>query len=150
MMRKVIFTGVLLLGACAAVRAQSLASFKEGLAQRPAGGARLEVVEHGAAARAVEQGGNTPGRVRFKGYRIGIFFDNGANAREKALAAREAFAEAFPGEKVYLVYENPYFKVTAGNCVNSEEAIVLLGKIRSRFPEAYLMREDLTVADLVR
>ena len=51
---------------------------------------------------------------------------------------------------VYLVYENPYFKVSAGNCVTSEEAIVLLGKIRSQFPEAYLMREDLTVADLIR
>lgn len=148
-MRKLIISGVLLLGACAGVRAQSLASFKE-RAAHSSGGARLEVVEHGAAARAVGQGEPASGRVRFKGYRIGIFFDNGANAREKALAAREAFAEAFPDEKVYLVYENPYFKVTAGNCVNSEEAIVLLGRIRSRFPEAYLMREDLTVADLVR
>lgn len=148
-MRKVIFSGVLLLGACVGARAQSLASFKERAAQS-AQGARLEVVEHGAAARAVQRGARPTGRVRFKGYRIGIFFDNGANAREKALAARHAFAEAFPGEKVYLVYENPYFKVTAGNCVTSEEAIVLLGRIRSRFPEAYLMREDLTVADLVR
>ncbi len=148
-MRRVIFTGVLLLGACVGVRAQSLASFKEGL-REPSRGARLEVVEHGAAVRAVGQGAAVSGKVRFKGYRIGIFFDNGANAREKALAARQAFAEAFPDEKVYLTYENPYFKVTAGNCVNSEEAIVLLGKIRSRFPEAYLMREDLTVADLIR
>ena len=89
-------------------------------------------------------------RIRFKGYRIGIFFDNGAEARANALAAKQTFETAFPDIPVYLVYENPYFKVSAGNCVTSEEAIVLLGKIRSQFPEAYLMREDLTVADLIR
>ena len=68
----------------------------------------------------------------------------------EALAAKQTFETAFPDIPVYLVYENPYFKVSAGNCVTSEEAIVLLGKIRSQFPEAYLMREDLTVADLIR
>ena len=66
------------------------------------------------------------------------------------MSTKRAFEEAFPEVKVYLSYENPYFKVSAGNCVTSEEAIVLLGKIRTRFPEAYLMREDLTVADLIR
>ena len=74
----------------------------------------------------------------------------GSQAMREALAAKQTFETAFPDIPVYLVYENPYFKVSAGNCVTSEEAIVLLGKIRSQFPEAYLMREDLTVADLIR
>ena len=73
-------------------------------------------------------------RIRFKGYRIGIFFDNGAEPGQ-CVAAKQTFETAFPDIPVYLVYENPYFKVSAGNCVTSEEAIVLLGKIRSQFPE---------------
>ena len=107
-------------------------------------------VEHGDAAGVVSRESQSNDRIRFKGYRIGIFFDNGAEARANALAAKQTFETAFPDIPVYLVYENPYFKVSAGNCVTSEEAIVLLGKIRSQFPEAYLMREDLTVADLIR
>ena len=107
-------------------------------------------MEHGDAAGVVSRESQSNDRIRFKGYRIGIFFDNGAEARANALAAKQTFRTAFPDIPVYLVYENPYFKVSAGNCVTSEEAIVLLGKIRSQFPEAYLMREDLTVADLIR
>ena len=131
------------------VSAQSLASFKERLSQ-PAGSAAVTVVEHGDAAGVVSRESQSNDRIRFKGYRIGIFFDNGAEARANALAAKQTFETAFPDIPVYLVYENPYFKVSAGNCVTSEEAIVLLGKIRSQFPEAYLMREDLTVDDLIR
>ena len=117
---------------------------------QPAGSAAVTVVEHGDAAGVVSRESQSNDRIRFKGYRIGIFFDNGAEARANALAAKQTFETAFPDIPVYLVYENPYFKVSAGNCVTSEEAIVLLGKIRSQFPEAYLMREDLTVADLIR
>ncbi len=131
------------------VSAQSLDSFKERLAQ-PAGSTTVAVVEHGDASTMLDRSIQGNDRMRFKGYRIGIFFDNGPDARAKAVAARKAFDEAFPDVKVYLTYENPYFKVSAGNCVTSEEAIVLLGKIRIHFPEAYLMREDLTVADLIR
>ena len=95
----------------------------------------LLVVEHGDAAGVVSRESQSNDRIRFKGYRIGIFFDNGAEARANALAAKQTFETAFPDIPVYLVYENPYFKVSAGNCVTSEEAIVLLGKIRSQFPE---------------
>lgn len=148
-MQKVIILLLFVFGLCGGVSAQSLVSFKERLAQ-PAGSAAVTVVEHGDAASVVSRESQNNDRIRFKGYRIGIFFDNGADARANALAAKQTFESAFSDIPVYLIYENPYFKVSAGNCVTSEEAIVLLGKIRSHFPEAYLMREDLTVADLIR
>ena len=143
-MYRIIVSLLFVFGLYGGVSAQSLASFKERLS--PA----VTVVEHGDAAGVVSRESQSNDRIRFKGYRIGIFFDNGAEARANALAAKQTFETAFPDIPVYLVYENPYFKVSAGNCVTSEEAIVLLGKIRSQFPEAYLMREDLTVADLIR
>ena len=148
-MYRIIVSLLFVFGLYGGVSAQSLASFKERLSQ-PAGSAAVTVVEHGDAAGVVSRESQSNDRIRFKGYRIGIFFDNGAEARANALAAKQTFETAFPDIPVYLVYENPYFKVSAGNCVTSEEAIVLLGKIRSQFPEAYLMREDLTVAALIR
>lgn len=147
-MYRIILSLLFVLGLSGAVSAQSLESFKERLTQST-GSADVTVVEHGDAASVMSRGNQMNDRIRFKGYRIGVFFDNGPEARAKALAAKKTFEEAFPDVKVYLTYENPYFKVAAGNCVTSEEAIVLLGKIRVHFPEAYLMREDLTVAELI-
>ena len=77
------------------VSAQSLASFKERLSQ-PAGSAAVTVVEHGDAAGVVSRESQSNDRIRFKGYRIGIFFDNGAEARANALAAKQTFETAFP------------------------------------------------------
>lgn len=129
--------------------AQSLELFRQRLAQGDPLPARVRVVEWGDAAAAVQQASQQSGRIRFRGYRVGIFFDNGEFARAKAAAAKAAFEEAYPDVKVYMVYENPYFKVSVGNCVTSEEAIVLLGRIKAHFPGAYLMREEMSVADLV-
>ena len=49
-----------------------------------------------------------------------------------------------------MVYENPYFKVTAGDCLTSEEAIILKGRVQGVFPKAYVKNEELTAADLVK
>jgi len=150
-----IFTLLILLSGAATASAQSLDAFKERLAEPVAAeeGSReaaVTVVEHGSAADAVAQAARQNARVRFKGYRVCIFFDNSQNARARAVEARELFESSFPETKVYMVYENPYFKVAAGDCVTSEEAIILLGRIRSVFPKAFTVREDLTIADLVR
>ena len=153
-MKRLIICTLALFAGFPPVVAQSLAAFRERLAQTETSGeqaeARVEVCEWGDAAAAVQEATREAGRFRFQGYRVGIFFDNGEHARAKAVAARAAFEEAFPDVRVYMVYENPYFKVSAGDCVTSEEAIVLLGRIKTRFPGAYLMREQMNVADLVR
>ncbi len=84
------------------------------------------------------------------GYRIGIFFDNGAQARSKATEARDLFAENFPAESVYMVYQSPYYKVSAGDCLTEEEAIMLFEKIRKVFPNAYLMRETMEIERFIK
>lgn len=56
------------------------------------------------------------------------------------------FREIYPDIPAYLSYENPYFKVTVGNCLTSEEAIILLGKIRDAFDRAFLVREEISLS----
>ncbi|WP_418991826.1 hypothetical protein [Alistipes sp.] len=146
---------ILLTAACVySLRAQSLEAFKERLLSPVAspvslGAARVRVVEHGDAARAVEEAARSSARLRFRGYRVCIFFDNGQDARASALAAKTLFEEQFPDIRVYWVYENPYFRVTVGNCLTAEEAIILKGRVSAVFPKAFPKSEELSVSDLL-
>ena len=87
--------------------------------------------------------------LRSTGYRVCIFFDNGQDARAGAIAAKQLFEENYPGIKVYMVYENPYFKVAVGDCLTTEEAIILKGRVSSAFPKAFVKNETLSIADLL-
>lgn len=136
------------------LRAQSLPAFRERLAEPFAETPGYEtsaitVVEHGNAADAVAKASQENLRLRFKGYRVCIFFDNGQDARAGAEAARALFVSTYPMTKVYISYNAPYFTVTVGDCATAEEAIILMGRIRATFPKAFPRSEELTVADLV-
>ena len=48
-----------------------------------------------------------------------------------------------------MVYENPYFKVAVGDCLTTEEAIILKGRVSSAFPKAFVKNETLSSADLL-
>ena len=137
-------TILLILFAAAAympLRAQSLDAFKERLA--------APVASDAAFGTAVDEASRAGARLRFPGYRICIFFDNGQDARAGAIAAKQLFEENYPGIKVYMVYENPYFKVAVGDCLTTEEAIILKGRVSSAFPKAFVKNETLSIADLL-
>ena len=112
--------------------AQSLGAFKGRLA-RPAATpyaqtpATVTVTEYGDAAEAVAE--------TWRGARAG------------AAAAKELFEETFPGTPVYMFYENPYFRVTVGNCLTLEEAIILKGRVSGTFPKAFPKSEPLSLRD---
>ena len=140
--------------AALAVRGQSIDAFKQRLAQPTAGSAlydpaRVVVSEHGDAARAVANAARDAQRLSYKGHRVCIFFDNGPDARSGAIAAKQLFEETYPGIRVYMVYESPWFSVSVGNCLTTEEAIILRGKVAQTFPKAFLKNEVISAADLL-
>ncbi len=92
---------------------------------------------------------NQNSKTTFDGYRIVVFFANGEGARAGALAAREEFAQLFPDQKSYIVYETPYYKVAVGNCVGMDEALVLLGRVKEHFTKAFPVRETIKNSELV-
>jgi hypothetical protein len=55
-----------------------------------------------------------------------------------------------PQLKTYVTYDNPYFKVTAGNCTTQEEALILLERVKPSFPKAFIMRENISMEELKR
>ncbi len=126
---------------------QTLDQFKRQAAQTdPTYNSRVIATEHGSAASVVQSMQAHPSGVKLPGYRVRIFLDNGQNARASANAAITRFRELYPNIPTYLTYENPYFKVTVGNCLTSEEAIILLGRINNAFDRAFLVREEIPLS----
>lgn len=117
---------------CVEAGAQSLSALKSELSTPdPSYGSRVEVEEHDGAASAVRsmEGRRAPEKVR--GYRVRIYFDNVQHARSQAESVMARFREIYPDIPAYMDYDNiPYFKVTVGNCLTMEEAIILWGRIR--------------------
>ena len=109
----------------------------------------VQVTEQGDAATIVSHNLQVAQKA-VNGYRIVIFMSNSQSARRDAVAAQENFSLLFPQEQSYLSYENPYFKVAVGNCTSQEEAIILLGRLRSSFPKAFIMRENINMGEFTR
>ena len=83
------------------------------------------------------------------GFRIMIFMSKTPTARTEALEARDSIAKYAPSHKQYVTYENPYFKVSAGNCTTQEEALVLLEEVKRYFPKAFIMRDNIPLEELI-
>lgn len=150
-MKKILAATLLLL--FSAVSAQNLQSFKARLAAPVAVDslttirATVTVTEHGDAAEITERSATIrPQSVN--GYRIMLFMSNSQSARTDAFAACDSLAVRMPSLPTYVTYDNPYFKVTAGNCTSQEEALILLERIKPTFPKAFIMRENIPIEEL--
>lgn len=108
------------------------------------------VVQESGDAAAIVSGNLNQEPKAIGGYRIVIFMNNSQSARRDAVAAQESFSQLFPEEQSYLSYENPYFKVTVGNCTSQDEAIILLGRLRGTFPKAFIVRENIAIGEFAR
>lgn len=77
------------------------------------------------------------------GYRVRIFFDNKQNSRTASEAAMESFLKSYHGIPAYRSYQSPFFKVTVGDFRTKSEAMVLLRSLKSRFPSAFIVKENI-------
>ncbi len=66
---------------------------------------------------------------KVKGYRVRIYFGNNQNSRHEA----------------YVDYTAPYFKVTVGNFLTREEAVMLWGRLLGTFPNAFVVSYQMPV-----
>lgn len=141
--------------ATVAVSAQNLRTFKEHLSSPVKVDSlttirtTVEIVEHDDAALITDR--VAPNRATsVNGYRIMLFMSNSQSARADAFAACDSLALRMPQLKTYVTYDNPYFKVTAGNCTTQEEALILLERVKPTFPKAFIMRENIPMEELKR
>lgn len=150
-MKKLLIAILMLL--TAVVSAQNLRTFKEYLAA-PVQVDSLTVIRSTAEVTEYNDAADITSRVApnratsVNGYRIMLFMSNSQSARAEAFAACDSLAVRMPNLKSYVTYDNPYFKVAAGNCTTQEEALILLERIKPSFPKAFIMRENIPLNEL--
>ena len=131
------------------VGAQNLDLFRKSLEQSQ-NGATVVVNEQGDASSAVASATTQTQRSNVRGFRVGIFYDNSQDARERAAEAEQLFRASFPSIPVYKDYRNPYFIVTVGNCLTQEESTILWGRVKNLFPKAHISRTEFPITELVQ
>jgi hypothetical protein len=77
------------------------------------------------------------------GYRIQIFFDSGNNSKKKTNDAMQHFMDKYPGEKAYISFKEPYYRVRVGNFRSLIESEGFLKKIQADYPNAFPVREKI-------
>ena len=78
------------------------------------------------------------------GYRVRIFFDNRQSARMESEETLKKFESMYHDIRAYRTYANPYFKVTVGDFRTKSEAMELLSRIKSIFPSAFVVKENIS------
>jgi hypothetical protein len=76
----------------------------------------------------------------FRGYRLQVI---NTRSREEAFKAKAILLEKFPDEKVYVMYQSPYFKVRAGNFLNRDDAENFKRQLSPYFSRPVYVVEDL-------
>lgn len=109
----------------------------------------IKIEEHGNVGRVLDRIEDAT-QKSIEGYRIQIFFDNGQNARSAAREIVTQFAELFPSVPSYMTYETPSWVVAVGNCLTSEEALILWGRVKNNFNRAFVTRANIPVEELLR
>lgn len=80
-----------------------------------------------------------------KGYRIQLF--TGAE-RLGALDTKSELQKNFPEAEVYILYQQPYFKVRVGDFRTQAEAQQLYHKLLPVFPKAFLVPDDINLPEV--
>ena len=83
-----------------------------------------------------------------KGWRVQIYFGIGHKARVQAEQIKNTFLENYPGYPVYIIFEQPYFKVRVGNFYTKRDAAKFLFIIKSQFPKAFLTEDNIDIQRL--
>ncbi|MDE7136034.1 MAG: SPOR domain-containing protein [Muribaculaceae bacterium] len=69
------------------------------------------------------------------GYRVLVFADNNARtAKNRANTVARRVAGAVPGQRTYVVYESPYWRMKLGDFTTREDAEKAASIIRRKFP----------------
>lgn len=147
-MYRLLLTTLFALIAAVSADAQSIDSLIMRLAQQNSEGAYVDVDEDRSVAMLIRGIEAQDKESSVVGYRLVIFFNNDQSARENAERTFSEFYEKYPDINAYLVYENPYFKVSVGDCLTMEEALILNRRISADYPKAFPRNEEIKLSDL--
>lgn len=107
------------------------------------GNGTVKIHQSQAIADAVKNHAATNRNRTLTGYRVRIFFDNSKTARAASENVMRSFMAAHPGVPAYRNYQNPFFRVVAGDFRTKSEAVEFLQKIKPSYPSALVVKESI-------
>ena len=132
----------------ASASAQNISTKRSMLEMRSTNGSKITIVEDFNTQEAIMAVETIESNRTILGYRVVLFYDNAQFAQDRANQTLERFKKEYPEINAYLVYEKPYFKVSVGDCLTAEEALILRNKIIKSYPGAFTRRDNISYADL--
>ncbi|MBP5536043.1 MAG: SPOR domain-containing protein [Bacteroidales bacterium] len=95
----------------------------------------VEIIGDTGITRLVEKHIELNERVKtVSGYRIQIGSLAGNDAKSRAFDRKEKFTQAYPDVPIYIIYDEPNFRVKVGDFINRLDAYAFLQKIKANFP----------------
>lgn len=79
-------------------------------------------------------------KTKLPGYRVQIYF---GNQRSKANDIKEDFMKKYPDEEVYLLYQQPNYKVRVGDFMTRLEAYRYYRKIYGDFNTTFIVKDEI-------
>jgi hypothetical protein len=76
----------------------------------------------------------------FRGYRLQVL---NTRSRDDAFKTKAMLLENFPDEKVYVLYQSPYFKVRIGNFITRGDAEDFKNQLSAYYSQPVYVIEDL-------
>ncbi|MBR2975915.1 MAG: hypothetical protein IKC57_03630 [Alistipes sp.] len=128
--------------------AQNIERMRSTLGLRSIDGARVDVVEDRSTQDAIAAVENQPTKKAVLGYRVVLFYDDAQFAHDRANDIIASFNKEYPEINSYIVYEKPYFKVSVGDCLSSEEALILRNRLIGTYSGAFVRRDSIDLATL--
>ncbi len=90
-------------------------------------------------------------RSGVRGYRIQIYRGGHRTAQEEANRVMAGFISDFPDIPTHLSFDKPnWFKVKVGDFRSREEAALFFYRILQKYPDAYLIRDDIELENAGR
>ncbi len=83
-----------------------------------------------------------------EGWRVEIFFEAGNYSKQQARDAQSNFVKNHPDVPVYLIFQEPYYKVRVGDFRTKMEAEKLLREIEREYPNAFVVSDEINFPKL--
>ncbi|TLX77462.1 SPOR domain-containing protein [Labilibacter sediminis] len=71
------------------------------------------------------------------GFRIQLYLGSSNNAKNEATEVKKKLLSLFSDEKIYVMYEAPFWRVQVGDFRSKNEALELYRSLKKEFPSCY-------------
>lgn len=122
-------------------------NFYDGFSQTKSG--NIELIQDARVEHLVQKHKLLNEKINgIPGYRIQIFSESGTNSKNKATKVKDDFQQNFSDQEIYLLFQEPNYKVRVGDFRTQLDALGYLHKIQLSYPNAFIVNDKINFPKL--